>query len=298
MKEARSTYLTLQISQASEAYSAALIAGDEYAASSVVQSAFTAGVAPQKILLDIICAGQRELGARCAETALSITQEHIGTEISLTQMSWLRANAKRRNSLGLSILVTAPPAEPHFLAARLIADLFLLDGWHVHFPGLSTPSNDLLSFISKKGVMVAAWSVTSCVTADFKTLLQELRKLPAAPRVIVGGAAAESLRGWKEIDLICSDAGTAVRETRALTGAIGAQDSLAQLRLDLGRQITELRHRKAMSQGDLAEGAKIDRAYLSTLENGKQNPTIAVIHRIAVSLGVSVQDLIAGASLR
>lgn len=46
-----------------------------------------------------------------------------------------------------------------------------------------------------------------------------------------------------------------------------------------------------MSQGDICRALDVDRAYISNLESGKRNPTLATIKRIADALGVSVADL-------
>lgn len=52
-----------------------------------------------------------------------------------------------------------------------------------------------------------------------------------------------------------------------------------------------IRLRKQMSQGDICRALDVDRAYISNLESGKRNPTLATIKRIADALGVSVADL-------
>lgn len=59
----------------------------------------------------------------------------------------------------------------------------------------------------------------------------------------------------------------------------------------LGLNIKKIRLGKKMSQGDLCRALNVDRAYMSNIENGKKNPTLATIEKIASSLGVSIDKL-------
>lgn len=47
-----------------------------------------------------------------------------------------------------------------------------------------------------------------------------------------------------------------------------------------------------MTQGDLCRKLEVDRAYMSNVESGKKNPTLATIERIAKALGVSTDELL------
>jgi len=47
-----------------------------------------------------------------------------------------------------------------------------------------------------------------------------------------------------------------------------------------------------MSQGDIARALEVDRGYISNIENGKKNPTLATIQRLANALGVSADELL------
>lgn len=47
-----------------------------------------------------------------------------------------------------------------------------------------------------------------------------------------------------------------------------------------------------MSQGDIARALDVHRAYVSGVESGKRNPTIATIQKLADALGVSADELL------
>ena len=52
----------------------------------------------------------------------------------------------------------------------------------------------------------------------------------------------------------------------------------------LGENIRRIRLEKGMTQGDLCRALDLDRAYMSNVESGKKNPTLATIERLAGAL--------------
>lgn len=60
----------------------------------------------------------------------------------------------------------------------------------------------------------------------------------------------------------------------------------------IGKNIKQIRLKKKMSQGDICRAVGLDRAYVSNIEAGKGNPTIATVEKIANALGVSSAELL------
>ncbi len=61
----------------------------------------------------------------------------------------------------------------------------------------------------------------------------------------------------------------------------------------LGRNLKQLRSAKGWSQEAFAFEARIHRTYVSDLERGARNPTISIVEKLALSLGVTASDLLA-----
>ena len=59
----------------------------------------------------------------------------------------------------------------------------------------------------------------------------------------------------------------------------------------LGQNLKRIRTEKGISQNKIARTLGIDRAFISNIENGKTNPTLATIAKIAKAIGVSVGEL-------
>jgi len=59
-----------------------------------------------------------------------------------------------------------------------------------------------------------------------------------------------------------------------------------------GDNMRKIRLEKGMSQGDICRSLDLDRAYISNVENGKQNLTISTMEKIAKVLCVNVYQLL------
>lgn len=59
-----------------------------------------------------------------------------------------------------------------------------------------------------------------------------------------------------------------------------------------GENMKKIRLEKGMSQGDICRELGLDRAYISNVENGKQNLTLSTMEKVAKALGVSIEDLV------
>ncbi len=60
----------------------------------------------------------------------------------------------------------------------------------------------------------------------------------------------------------------------------------------LGENLKRIRTEKNISQGDIAKELGVDRGFISTIENGKTNPTLATITKLAKALSVSSDQLL------
>lgn len=66
------------------------------------------------------------------------------------------------------------------------------------------------------------------------------------------------------------------------------------IRDQFGKILRDLRKVKQMTQEELAFRAGMNVTYLSDLERGKNNPSLAVLVDLARALGVELTDLVTG----
>ena len=59
----------------------------------------------------------------------------------------------------------------------------------------------------------------------------------------------------------------------------------------LGQNLKRIRTEKGISQGDIVRTLGMPKSFVSSIENGKTNPTLATITKLAKAVGVSVGEL-------
>jgi transcriptional regulator with XRE-family HTH domain len=60
----------------------------------------------------------------------------------------------------------------------------------------------------------------------------------------------------------------------------------------VGENIQKTRTARGINQGELAARAGVDRAYISLVENGKQNLTMSALVKFADALSITVASII------
>jgi transcriptional regulator with XRE-family HTH domain len=60
----------------------------------------------------------------------------------------------------------------------------------------------------------------------------------------------------------------------------------------LGKNLKRIRTAKGISQGEISRTLGVDKGFVSNVENGKTNPTLATIAKLARAIGVSVGELV------
>lgn len=59
----------------------------------------------------------------------------------------------------------------------------------------------------------------------------------------------------------------------------------------VARNLRRLRVQRGISQETLAVDAEIDRTYVSRLERSLENPSVAVLERVAKALGADIREM-------
>ena len=60
----------------------------------------------------------------------------------------------------------------------------------------------------------------------------------------------------------------------------------------VGRNVRRIRQKRGLTQEKFAEISGFSQQYLSSLENGRRNPTVVTLYELATALGVRHMDLV------
>jgi methanogenic corrinoid protein MtbC1/DNA-binding XRE family transcriptional regulator len=286
------------LSKLRNSYCEAILEGSAEKGEKVIDNGLAAGVIPSRLYLEVLMPVQVEIGARWHRGDVTIPQEHIATQITLRQMARLRGMLKSRLKLGLKAVVSSVEGDQHFIGAQAVADFLVVDGWEVDFLGADIPTDHLVPYTKARGAHLVCVSVslTSLVPVAQK-LVAELRKIPAGPKILLGGAAfighpelVESVKA----DGFTLDPQEAVTMARQVCGLLNPENALAVFLRKLGHSVHEYRKLRGLSQQELAHSSDLDRAYISAVEHGKQNISIGAIAKLAKALNLSIEELLTG----
>ncbi len=280
-------------------YLEAALGGDEVQADLVVQEGIQRGFGPTKLYMEVLIPSQFELGQRWHDGQINVAQEHLATQITLSQMDRMRARINVRSKLNKRVAVTAVEGEPHSLGPRVVADFLYFDGWRVRFLGADTPTADLVEFIRQNGSDLVALSVTLADNLPAaRAAVRALRALGRGrPQILVGGAALQAQPQLAEemgADGTAFDALEAIQAARRLVGVNGQDASLSDYLKAVGERVQALRKANGWSQQALAQRSGLDRTYISAVEHGKQNITLGAVMKLADALEVPTSHLLMG----
>lgn len=278
-----------------EPYLSSVLEGNRSGARAVVEEAVVSGFSTQALYLEIFIPVQKRLGELWTAGEIGISDEHIATQITTEEMARLRQGFTPKTQLKFRIGIGTVAGDNHLIAARMVADFFLLDGWQVDFLGASTPAEDFAAYCLKRKPDLVGISVSLAEQLrEARCLVGILKSLDSPPYVLVGGAAVWPDGDLMGADIVASHPLTALGEARALMKIPNQTVELDYYLENLGSRIQSLRRRQGLNQRDLGERAGLDRAYVSMLENGRRNVSVGVLLRIAGALDISVEELLTG----
>jgi methanogenic corrinoid protein MtbC1/DNA-binding XRE family transcriptional regulator len=283
-------------SDPTQRYLAALVEGDEEAAAAAIKSVIADAASISDVYINLLTPAMTRIGELWRKKTINVAQQKLATQITLGQMDRLRSLGAAKRKWPHRVLVCCAQGEMHSTGARMLADLLRLEGWSVDFLGADVPTADAVAMVKSRKPHILAVSVTMESNLKYvRALTIALRKLAAPPKVVVGGQASGNLKGWKALGL---DFNVAADLTEGLTLSLAALRSarpktdLENYLKELGQRIRELRTRNEQTQAELAASAGLNRAYIVSVERGKQNITMGVVIKIANALGVSTDQLL------
>jgi methanogenic corrinoid protein MtbC1 len=137
---------------------AAVLDVDERAAGEVVVAALAQGLDPESVLLDVVAAVQRRIGAAWADNTITVAQEHAATAINERVIAGLGMRLPRPEPHRGRVTVACLDGEWHALPARLLSEVLTLRGFRVDYLGAQVPTPHLITHLHRSSPDVVALS--------------------------------------------------------------------------------------------------------------------------------------------
>ena len=269
----------------------AMLEADRNRCESLIEGALLNNLTPVQIFDSVISVALNRIGALWHKGSITIAHEHGASEIAQNLIDFVSDKTPHLSSNGLTAVVAGVEGEQHVLGAKFFSALLEVEGWTVHYLGSSLPSYDLVKYVVEKNVDAIVLTIVLPNNIDHaEQCLKELQELDSPPVVLVGGGAVigKELEGAVVAENLVS--GLTLLESNFGMG--GSMFTLDDILLGIGQNIQDIRKSRGMNQGQLADAAGVDRAYISLVENGKQNLTLAALVRLSEALSVPVSGVI------
>jgi MerR family transcriptional regulator, light-induced transcriptional regulator len=181
-----------------------LLASDRMLCTHTMQSMLVPGMELKDLYVHLFQRALYEVGEQWEKGKISVAVEHAATAIVERLLTLVQPKVFGGGERKHTAVIACVAEEYHQLGARMIADLFELQGWRCFFLGANTPLPDLLQLIRKLQPQVVGLSLS--IYFNLPSLLHvyaSLRKEFPNQLIIVGGQAFR----WGGSDAFSGDSG-------------------------------------------------------------------------------------------
>jgi methanogenic corrinoid protein MtbC1 len=172
-------------------YVSSLLEGDKAKCASIVAYLLGQKIDLKELYIDLFQRALYQVGKQWEKNKICVATEHVATSITecLINFSYPEIHSIKKN-YNARVVVTCAPKEFHQIGAKMVADLFEINGWETYYVGANAPSGELFKLIKTKKPHLLAVSLTFYLNVlrlfDLIDKVQfEFPKL----KIIVGGQA-------------------------------------------------------------------------------------------------------------
>lgn len=175
-----------------------LLTGDHKTNSKIVNEMMSESVPVKDIYEKFLKPALYTIGELWEQNKISVATEHLASAIVESLLNEIYLHLKALKKVEKTVIVTCLENEYHQIGARMVSDIFELNGWNVYFLGTNTPQKDLLNYIRmvKPHLVAISLSIYFHLPTLESTLNQIRSEFPETP-VLIGGQAF--LRGGQTI---------------------------------------------------------------------------------------------------
>ncbi len=119
---------------------------------------------------------------------MSIPEEHMATQIIESLISRFAPVGKSETEK--KVVVTCIDKEFHEIGAKMVSNVFELEGWKTYYLGASVPTKEIIKFVkqTEPEVIALSWSLYLNL-GRFLEVVDHLTKFFPTKKVLVGGQA-------------------------------------------------------------------------------------------------------------
>jgi len=199
------------------AFEAALLAGDQNEALSIMGKCIDAGESLVEFERHVIQPSLYSIGEKWQVCEVTVSQEHMASAIVQAVMTAGLLRSPPPVSIGKRVLLACIADNHHAIGLRMVCDAFQLAGWDVQYLGADVPTDALLDQVAEwKPDLLALSASFAQHLVTVRDVITQVRERfgDERPAVIVGGLAINRFAPLADevgADAHSADAAAAVR---------------------------------------------------------------------------------------
>lgn len=179
----------METKKASEDFLSILLKGERQKGMDLVNELLTDNKGVQQIYEEVIKPAMYKVGELWEAGTISVAFEHLASAIVESILGQLYYRVITSSGYKDKVaVISSVEQEVHQIGAKMVSDVFELNGWTSHFLGANTPIDDLIRFIEKFNPNTLGLSISINMHTDYleRTLTKVKDKFPEIP-VLIGG---------------------------------------------------------------------------------------------------------------
>lgn len=184
----------------------ALVDGDKDKCIQIVQSLLDEGVALKNIYVELFQKSLYRIGKLWDHNKLSIPEEHLATQIVEALIDRFAPVGKSNSDK--KVVVTCIDKEYHQIGAKMVSNIFELNGWKPYYLGASVPNKEILKFVKQidPEIIALSWSLYLNL-GRFLEVVDHITRFFPTKKIIIGGQALSEnsdniLKKYKNVEYI------------------------------------------------------------------------------------------------
>lgn len=186
----------------------ALVEGDKEKCTMIVQSLIDERIDLKDIYIELFQTSLYRIGKLWDNNKMSIPEEHMATQIIESLIN--KFSPTQNSGVDKKVIVTCIDKEFHEIGAKMVSNIFELEGWKTFYLGASVPTKEIVKFVKQTDpeIIALSWSLYLNL-GRFLEVVDHLTRFFPTKTIIVGGQAlAENpdkvLRKYKNVEYIDS----------------------------------------------------------------------------------------------
>ncbi|MBF0239403.1 MAG: cobalamin-dependent protein [SAR324 cluster bacterium] len=191
-------------------YLSFLLSGNKTECTKIIRELIDQKIAVKDLYLNFFQRSMYQVGSLWEHNKISVAVEHMATAMTESLLNLAYPLIFSAEHCGKSAIISCVTKEYHQIGAKMVADIFELNGWDGYFVGANTPTDELLKMIDDKKPDVLALSMSLYFSLRWmEEMLQAVSATHPKLDIIVGGqgflwGGLDTLKKYPQVEYVDS----------------------------------------------------------------------------------------------